>query len=448
MPNITADFAVNVAPMKIMHSMGNAPLGESTRLSDNLSNHKYFREAGIPYCRNHDASFCSAYDGEFVVDVHRIFRNFDADVNDPASYYFTPTDNYMAAVYSVGAKVFYRLGASIEHRTKNGTYPPKDYKKWAQICEHIIRHYTEGWADGFFYDVEYWEIWNEAHATSGNNNKCCWQGTMEEFTEFFITAFTYLKEQFPHLKIGGPALAYNLEWAEEFLNQLTAPLDFFSFHGYNNNPAYFLQDGEHAYALLQEYGWENHTELILNEWNYVRGWFGDDYIYSIHAIQDKKALKSSSFIAGTMAAGQASRLNHMMYYDTQPTVWNGVFDSFFFTPLKGYYPFVMYGQMYRMGQQIRSNTDDEHLFAVAAQGEGEAGIMMTYFDDNDDAPAKDVTVALENLPKAGMKCIEYYLIDEHNDMKLVRTDKTTAEALTTELRFDLYTTWYLKIRVL
>ena len=49
--------------------------------------------------------------------------------------------------------------------------PPKDYAKWARICEHIITHYTEGWADGFNYKITYWEIWNEPE------NIQMWQGT-------------------------------------------------------------------------------------------------------------------------------------------------------------------------------------------------------------------------------------------------------------------------------
>ena len=44
--------------------------------------------------------------------------------------------------------------------------PPKDFRKWAQICEHIIRHYNEGWADGHKWDIRYWEIWNEADLDS------------------------------------------------------------------------------------------------------------------------------------------------------------------------------------------------------------------------------------------------------------------------------------------
>ena len=48
-------------------------------------------------------------------------------------------------IEAAGTKVFYRLSHRIEHEVKKyGTLPPKDFKKWAVICEHIIRHYTEG----------------------------------------------------------------------------------------------------------------------------------------------------------------------------------------------------------------------------------------------------------------------------------------------------------------
>ncbi len=79
-----------------------------------------------------------------------------------------------------GAKVFYRLGSKIEHwRKKHNTIPPKDFKKWAVICEHIIRHYTEGWANGFYMDIEYWEIWNEPDIPLAH--KPNWSGTDEEW---------------------------------------------------------------------------------------------------------------------------------------------------------------------------------------------------------------------------------------------------------------------------
>ena len=447
MANVFVDYQMPLGPMKIMHSVNNAPVGNRERGAKNMSNFRYFEEAGIPYCRNHDASFYSGYEGEYIVDVHRIFRNFDADVNDPASYDFEYTDLYVANVESVGAHTFYRLGSRIEHGKEFGTLPPKDNLKWAQICEHIIRHYTEGWADGFTYDMEYWEIWNEA-----DNLRSCWGGTIEEFYEFFVTAFKYLKTAFPHLKIGGPA--WTCSWRDDYNHALFdrlrgegMMLDFYSFHGYNHDPHEVTDNAGNAYKLLCEYGWQDHTELILNEWNYIQDWRGDDYIYSIHVIKDNGGFKASSFIAATMAVGQYSRVDHMMYYDAGPGTWNSMFDVDFLTPMKGYYPFKMFGQMYRMGEQISATSDDNDVYAVAARGDGTMGVMATYFDNDDNAPEKEMTVVLDHLPADGMKTVEYYLLDLEHDMVLYRTDRTTASQLQTVLPLGLYTTWYIRVTV-
>ena len=444
MANVVVECSNVLGKMKIMHSVNNAPTGNVERGATNLSNFKYFREAGIPYCRNHDASFYSGYEGEYIVDIHRIFRNFEADVNDPASYDFEYTDKNVAAIESVGAHTFYRLGSRIEHGKEFGTLPPKDYYKWAQICEHIIRHYTEGWADGFEYDMEYWEIWNEP-----DNGKTCWGGSAAEFYKFFVIAFKHLKKTFPHLKIGGPALTNS--WHDEFNHSLFdlmvengLVLDFYSFHGYTNDPHEYADNAQNAYDLLCEYGWQDKTELILNEWNYVRGWRGDDYLYTVHVLKDNGGLKASSFIAGAMAIGQSSKVDHMMYYDAMPSTWNSMFDYFFLTPMKGYYPFKMYGDMYRMGENISATTDDYKVYSVAAKGTGEVGVMITYFDDDDNSPAKELAVTLKDLSQ-GMKKIEYYILDKANDMTLYRTDRTTADEITTVLPTELFTTWYIKV---
>ena len=135
---INTDLSLITGKIKPMNAVNNGPLGMSERGTSNFEDYKALE---IPYARNHDASFFDGYGGEHTVDVHRIFKNFDADENDPASYVFEPTDEYVKNTYLAGTKVFYRLGASIEHGYKYGTYPPKDNMKWARICEHIIKHY-------------------------------------------------------------------------------------------------------------------------------------------------------------------------------------------------------------------------------------------------------------------------------------------------------------------
>ena len=443
MSNITVDFAKACGNMKIMHAVNNGPVGADERAA--FSNFQLFIDAEIPYARNHDASFCSGYGGEHTVDVHRIFKNFDADVNDPASYSFAATDKYLANIEAVGTKTFYRLGASIEHGTKFGTFPPKDFQKWAEICEHIIRHYTEGWADGFHYNIEYWEIWNEPDCRNADGSNPCWQGTNEQFVELFVTAVRHLKEKFPNLKIGGPAFCgcwddkYN-ELLFDGLKENGLSIDFFSFHGYRQYPGWFAEDGKHAYELLQKYGLEDKVELILNEWNYVRGWLGDAYEHSIRSI---KGLKGSSFVAGTMCTGQASPIDMMMYYDARPTAWCGMFQTDYHTPLKGYYPFLIYSQLYKMGTNVFSVSDDEEMYVVAAKGEDASGLMLTYFSDDDNATAKELTLTLEGID-APVRA-EYYLQDEANDYTCIRTENISADNFTVNLHMELFTTYYIKL---
>ena len=138
MEYVHIDFTTKTGKVKPMHAVNNGPAGSAVRKT---GNGEAFAAAGIPYARNHDAAFSTAYGGEDTVDVHRIFRNFAADENDPASYDFRATDGYVQSTEECGTHVFYRLGASIEHGIKHGTFPPADYLKWARIAEHIIRHY-------------------------------------------------------------------------------------------------------------------------------------------------------------------------------------------------------------------------------------------------------------------------------------------------------------------
>jgi len=444
MTEICLNFQAPCGKIKPLHGVNNGPVGSARSGTGNAA---YFESAGIPFIRNHDASFCTAYGGEFTVDVHRIFRNFDADATKEESYDFEVTDKYVANCIATGAQVFYRLGAAIEHGKKMGTYPPRDYQKWAVICEHIIRHYTEGWKEGFRYPITYWEIWNEPDCQNADGSNPCWQGSWEEFVEFFATALRHLKTCFPHLKIGGPAHVSlgekRLGYISEFLKHLKAEgltLDFFSFHRYLKDPRGMREYGERAWKLTRDAGFSD-TELILNEWNYVRGWTGENYLYSARAI---KGLKGSSLIAGAMCVAQDSPLDMLMYYDARPCLWNGMFDTDFHTPIKGYYPFWMFGALYRMGNYVKPEYQEGPLFCCAATDGEKAGILLTHFDDEDTAPDAEATLFLSGLE--GKKEIAVYRLDETRDASLSETLPVTGSSQSLFLTLPLYTTVYLEIR--
>ena len=441
MAEIHVDLGKSAGAVKPMHAVNNGPLPRSVR---GTSNFDLYRAAGIPYARNHDASFCSGYGGEHTVDVHRIFKNFDADENDPASYVFVPTDRYVKTTFDAGTKVFYRLGASIEHEYKYGTYPPKDFHKWARICEHIIRHYTEGWADGFHYDLEYWEIWNEPDCKNADGSNPCWQGTEEQFIEFYAVAAAHLKRCFPHLKIGGPAFVgpWRNDFIRSFLRKVKddqIPLDFYSFHRYCREPKGIYEAAAEAWETLKEFGLEN-TELILNEWNYVKGWMGEQWMQSLDAW---KGLKSASFIVGGMCAGQYSPLDMLMFYDARPCGMCSLFDSDRpWVPLKGYYPFKMFGELYALGEAAGIACDNGEIYAAAAGGENRAAVLLTYFADETEEKSKEVRIDLKPFTAGCAYNVRYYLLDAEHDCDLVKEEKN--EGVLT-LTVELYSSYLITL---
>ena len=440
MNRVTVNFNKTLGKIKPMHAVNNGPVYKFAS-DQRITNIDSYRDAGIPYARTHDASFCSTYGGEHTVDVNFIFPDFDADPYAPESYDFCLTDEYLKVIEFAGTKPFFRLGSKIEHwKKKYNTLPPKDFKKWAVICEHIIRHYNCGWADGFNMGIEYWEIWNEPDLDADDSdNKRCWGGTKKQFFELYDVAAKHLKTCFPELKIGGPSVAHNMEWAEDFLKQLDAPLDFFSWHIYADDPKNISERTALVRSLLDRYGFAD-TESILNEWNYVRGWDGDDWIYSLKA---EKGLKGASFIAAAMCLEQYSSLDMLMYYDARPCGMNGLYNTDFVNEcLKGYYPFRMFNELYKLGECVSAQSDCGEIYVCAAKSDETAAVMLTHFSDDDSTAPKEVTVDLRGFAQADA---EIYLLDEENDMSPVERKTVSANGSLT-LSASLFSSYLIKLK--
>ncbi len=397
--------------------------GVATQFRSNLEEYKAAR---IPYSRNHDVGYLPIYGGPYSHDISCIFPNFDADPYNPASYDFACTDEDILVCLEANTKTFYRLGQTIEHQVKkHGTIPPKDFKKWAVICEHIIRHYTEGWAEGFHHDMDYWEIWNEPDLdTEDSVNRRTWGGTYAQFFDFYETAAKHLKSCFPHLKFGGPALAFRDEFAEEFLKTMkerNVPLDFFSWHIYLNEPINLKIRANKMRGFLDKYGYED-AESICNEWNYIKNWT-DKYIYSI---EQEHSLKGAAVIMSCMSVAQKNPLDMLMYYDTRPSIMNGVFDFYTARPMKGYYALYWYGMFYDMAAEVRAENQIDNIYELSGIDEnGKTLSVITYYSDNDESPNKNVTVDY------GKQDAEYeiYMVDEEHNGELIKT--------TSELTFDM-----------
>ncbi|MCR4692950.1 MAG: hypothetical protein K5664_03625 [Firmicutes bacterium] len=413
---IKVDFNRGIGKIKPMHAVNNGPI--KAQKEQKRSNFDAFAEAKIPYVRNHDASFCSSYGGEHIVDVHAIFPDFTKNPYAVDSYDFALTDDYLNTIKEAGSEIFYRLGTKIEHlRKKYGTIPPADFNKWAVVCEHIIRHYNEGWANGFNLDITYWEIWNEADGVALNGDTPNWAGTPEEYYELYKVTAKHLKRKFPHLKIGGPALSDvpNEKWLEDFFVSLTengdkTPLDFFSWHQYFNDPWLVKRKTEYFAEKLKKYGYAD-TEIMLNEYNYLEDW-SEGFVSTIKNII---SIKGAAFTSAVMAVGQQS-LDMLMYYDARPCVFNGLFDIYTMEPLKGYYPFLMFAKLYELQNYVYSQSDDEDVYVVAASNGKENKLMVTYYayDEKNSEEVKNVIVNFDGAKNDKFKCS---ILDDESTMK-------------------------------
>ena len=398
-PNVRAlvaiDQATIVGPVKPMHAVNNGPAVKKPGGDQVRGNFDEYKAARIPFARTHDSINCVS-GGAHTCDINAIFPDFDADENDPANYDFVFTDHYLDNIRRAGTQVFFRLGQTIEHGPKKyGVLPPKDFAKWARICEHVIRHYNEGWGWGVDkgwttkniewsnqFGIEYWEIWNEPDLDPSDGepprNPRCWGGTTEEFFRFFETAAKYLKAKFPHLKIGGPALCGRLDWGERFLaycRDHEVPLDFFSWHVYATEPKTIAGRCDAVRALMDKYGF-NKAESILNEWNYVKGWT-DDFVYSLEVESGRFNQKSAAFVMSAMIDCQWKPLDMLMFYDSRVgSGMNNLFNATTLWPMKGYYPFYAWSKLAALGTQVACEVTDGGAGGGAA-GDGPAtGVVL------------------------------------------------------------------------
>ena len=386
-----------VGEIKAMNAVNNGPTEPNPNSS--TTNFPAYKAAEFPYARLHDAPIYWGW--AHTVDITCVFPDFEANVNDPKSYDFTLTDALLSNIRAAGTEVFYRLGQSIEKWSKKyGVIPPKDYKKWAKICEHIIRHYNEGWADGYHWDIQYWEIWNEPDlgfkdGRWKNNMSPTWNGSDEDFFRFYEIAANHLNKCFPDLKIGGPALCENNDWAENFLKYMSehnVKMDFFSYHLYASGPDKFIAKNQIIKSLLDKYGYSE-VEMILDEWNYLSNWTTEwketTEVVTTH--------KGAAFLASVMSVCQDGPVDMLMYYDARPRVsYNGLFEFHTNTPLPQYYALYAWKNLAHLGTQVKTVvTDCPDVYATAAVGEnGKCGVLLSFFT-NDKNVVADRKIELE-----------------------------------------------------
>ena len=289
---LAVDFLTAAGPVRPeLHSSGFGPMICSQTAQERVD----IKSMGFKAARTHDWALGNG--NQRVCDYFHIFPLMHLDAKDPKNYWFAPTDYLLKRTREeMGLDVFYRLGTSIEHsgsKVHFNSLIPEDFDKVAETFAATVRHYNRGWADGFKWNIKYWEIWNEPDGiatlwtppgglsdedmarTSAKRDEC-----RAKFVKFFVTVLKRLKSEFGDgIKVGGPALSScKLPWIKDILSACrdagVAP-DFISWHGYVRDPMRFNNEAETVREICDSYGFDK-CELIVNEWHY----FGENYTWT------------------------------------------------------------------------------------------------------------------------------------------------------------------------
>ena len=401
---IKVDITKSVKKMKPMHGGGQPPIGGK----DLIEYFHYLTEAGIPYSRLHDVG--GPYGSGRFVDIPNLFRNFDADENDPANYDFAFTDHLIKALVEAKVEPYFRLGVTIENQgyiKGYNTDPPKDFHKWARICEHVIMHYTEGWGNGFRYKITYWEIWNEPEGQGPG----MWNGTAEDYFRLYDITAKHLKARFPHIKVGGyscfglyafapktvidpvtnAAVTIPISEKEEqvieffykffdYIKKHGSPIDFFSWHSYSTVRRVPQMDKK-LHEVLVDLGY-GEIETHINEWNPVFREYGTGH--------------HSAEVSAMLIALQHGYVDVCCIYDmrTNTAPYCPVFDINTHKPIHAYYSLASFNRLYRLGTQVETDCDTPLLCALAASnGEDHALLISNVTGEEQDLCIKGVDLA-------------------------------------------------------
>jgi hypothetical protein len=382
-----------------------------------------YKELGIKYVRLNDV----AWTFDDALNINYVFPRFEADPNQPDNYDFFQTDWYLKSIEALGIGIIYGLSPTAEYPKLPPRHidPPKDFEKWAKICVNVIKHYNSGWANGYHYNIKYWEIWNEP------DGRGFWTGTPEQYYKLYEITAKAIKNYDPNVKVGGPVLASSIPFLEGFLaycQNHSVPLDFVPWHAYHTQPSAISLKAAKVRELMNKYGFPN-AESVLDEWSYFPGNWGlmpvdakalADPKYVDSVAQEVQGVAGAAFDASVLMLLQDSTVNIANFYHGATIVMWGLFNEHG-VPKKTYYTFKAFKSLLETPERVATGGSDlSGLAAIAglSQDKTQATLLISNFGTD----CSRYNIRLENLPWKEGVIYEKYALDKNHDLDLVKTE--------------------------
>ncbi len=238
---------------------------------------------GINTIRTHDIHHALDYEDYSAFwnfdGVSTYTINQDFDPYDPADYTWAKADSVLDLITGYDFDIFFRIGVSYPNPNifplppydppVNSENEPFNFSRFASLTKQIVRHYNEGWDNGRYFGINYWELWNEPGGLF-------WNGTPMQFYQMYKAVVDTVKNYAPGIFIGAPGavpittIGGKPEYRENFINfcaQNNLPLDFYSWHIYGyKNPYGIKEFADTIRSILDEKGYTE-AENIITEIN-------------------------------------------------------------------------------------------------------------------------------------------------------------------------------------
>jgi xylan 1,4-beta-xylosidase len=336
-------------------------------------------------------------------------------------------------------------------------YPPKNYQKWSDLIFQFVSHLRSRYGDEALKSW-LWEVWNEPDIGY-------WKGTPEEFFKLYDFSVDAVLNAFPSARIGGPdttgaASPRAAEFLRLFLEHCTRQknysngkigthLDFISFHP-KGSPKWVndhVQMGLAAQLLSIEKGFEmvasvpewRRIPIVLGEWDpegcaacsaqqNLQNSYRNGPLYACYTAE---ALRRTLEIAEQEHISLEGIVTWAFEFEDQPyfagfreLATNGidkpVLNAFRMFGLLGPERIKATSSGALQTAEILSSgvRGAPDIDAMATRRKQEAAVLIwNYHDDDLEAPAIPVSLAVSGLPKdTSHAVVEHFRVDaEHSN---------------------------------
>jgi xylan 1,4-beta-xylosidase len=327
-------------------------------------------------------------------------------------------------------------------------YPPKDYRKWAELVHAWVKHCVERYGRE---EVEtwYWQVWNEA-------NIGYWRGTPEEFRKLHDYAIDAVRRALPTAKVGGPDTAgsggrftraffeHCLRGTNHATGKTGTPLNFVSFHA-KGAPTYVdghvrmgianqLRTIDDGFRIVASFPELKNKPIVIGESDpegcaacqgpqlaYRNGTMYSSYTAASFARKHELAEKHGVNLEGALT--WAFEFEDQPYFaGFRSLATNGVEKPVLnvfrmFSKMSGQKLDVQSDHTVPLEVILKSGVRDRpDVTALASLDQKRLCVLVWHYHDDDvPGPTADISLTLTGLPtKAGQARLEHFRIDDEH----------------------------------